>query len=98
MSLPMSIEAATIHPRWTRRQALQRMAGGFGTLALVRLLEAGSGPFAPKPTDFPAKARRFVFRVLNGGMAQLETFEPEPMLSNYKGQSVPGGAASTERS
>src|SRR2546428_9710080 len=98
MSLPMSIEAARIHPGWTRRQALQRMAGGFGTLALARLLEAGSGPFAPKPTDFPAKAKRIIYLVMNGGMSHVDTFDPKPMLSKYNGHPMPGGAPKTERS
>jgi hypothetical protein len=89
---------AAIHPRWTRRQALQRMAGGFGTLALARLLAADSNPFAPKPTNFPAKAKRVIYLVMNGGMSHVDTFDPKPMLSKYNGQPMPGGAPKTERS
>jgi hypothetical protein len=100
----MSIESGTpllhsaIHPQWTRRQALQRMAGGFGMLALARLLHADTNPFAPKPTDFPAKARRIIYLVMNGGMSHVDTFDPKPMLSKYNGQPMPGGAPKTERS
>ncbi len=99
----MSIESGTrlhgaIHPRWTRRQALQRMGGGFGMLALARLLRADTSPFAPKPTDFPAKARRIIYLVMNGGMSHVDTFDPKPMLSRYNGKPMPGGAPKTERS
>src|SRR5438034_1495973 len=101
MSLPMAIESGTrlngaIHPRWTRRQALQRMGGGFGMLALARLLRADTSPFAPKPTDFPAKARRIIYLVMNGGMSHVDTFDPKPMLSKYNGHPMPGGAPRTE--
>src|SRR3954454_25073669 len=103
MSLPMSIESGTrlnaaIHPRWTRRQALQRMGSGFGMLALGQLLCADSNPFAPKPTDFQAKARRIIYLVMNGGMSHVDTFDPKPMLSKYNGKPMPGGAPKTERS
>src|SRR5438552_3270162 len=97
MNLPMLIESA-IHPRWTRREALQRMAGGLGMLSLASLLHADTNPFAPKPTDFPAKARRIIYLVMNGGMSHIDTFDPKPMLSKYNGQPVPGGAPKTERS
>src|SRR5256885_10979254 len=104
MSLPMSIESgaarwhAAVHPRWTRRQALQRMGSGFGMLALARLLRADANPFAPKPTDFPAKAKRIIYLVMNGGMSHVDTFDPKPMLSKYNEQPMPGGAPKTERS
>jgi hypothetical protein len=74
------------------------MAGGFGMLGLARLLQADANPFAPKPTDFPAKARRIIYLVMNGGMSHVDTFDPKPMLSKYNGQPMPGGAPKTERS
>ncbi len=89
---------ATIHPRWTRREALQRMAGGFGMLSLSSLLHAEANPFAPKPTHFPARAKRIIYLVMNGGMSHVDTFDPKPMLAKYNGQGMPGGAPKTERS
>ena len=89
---------AAIHPRWTRRQALERMAGGFGMLAWRACCEPTPSPFAPKPTDFPAKAKRIIYLVMNGGMSHVDTFDPKPMLSKYNGQPMPGGAPKTERS
>ena len=61
-------------------------------LALARLLRADTSPFAPKPTDFPAKARRIIYLVMNGGMSHVDTFDPKPMLSKYNGKPMPGGA------
>jgi hypothetical protein len=96
----MSIELrhpGFVHPRWTRRQALQRMAAGFGAVAL-RSLQAEANPFAPKPTHFAPKARRVIYLVMNGGMSHVDTFDPKPALSKHNGQPVPGGAPRTERS
>jgi hypothetical protein len=89
---------AFIHPRWTRRQALQRMAGGFGMAAMSQILHAESNPFAAKPTHFPAKAKRIIYLVMNGGMSHVDTLDPKPMLSKYNGQPMPGGPPKTERS
>ncbi|MEO7649113.1 MAG: DUF1501 domain-containing protein, partial [Bryobacteraceae bacterium] len=99
----MSTEArntfpASIHPRWTRREALRRIGGGFGMLGLADLLHGESNPFAPKATHFPAKATRIIYLVMNGGMSHVDTFDPKPMLRKYNGQPVPGGAPKTERS
>lgn len=90
--------AAAVHPRWTRREALSRLAGGFGSLALARELAADANPFAPKATHFPAKAKRIVYLVMNGGMSHVDTFDPKPLLVKHNGQAVPGGAPKTERS
>src|SRR3954449_1685314 len=103
MSLLMSTErhsviSSFIHPQWSRRQALLKMAGGFGMLACSELLHGETNPFAPKPTHFPAKAKRIIYLVMNGGMSHVDTLDPKPMLSKYNGQSMPGGAPKTERS
>jgi hypothetical protein len=95
---PQTYIPGFIHPRRTRRQALARMAGGFGMLALSRLLHADANPLGPKPTHFPAKAKRIVYLVMNGGMSHVDTFDPKPMLSKYNGHPMPGGAPKTERS
>jgi hypothetical protein len=87
-----------IHPRWSRREALLKMAGGFGMLACSELLHGEANPFGPKPTHHPAKAKRIIYLVMNGGMSHVDTFDPKPMLSKYNGQPMPGGAPKTERS
>jgi hypothetical protein len=93
----MSINAA-IHPRFSRRQALQRLASGFGMLACSQLLHGETNPFAPRATHHPAKAKRIIYLVMNGGMSHVDTFDPKPMLSKYNGQPMPGGPPKTERS
>ncbi|MBL8214157.1 MAG: DUF1501 domain-containing protein [Bryobacterales bacterium] len=89
---------SVIHPRWTRRQALARMAGGFGMSALAGMLQGASDPFSPKATHFPAKAKRIIYLVMNGGMSHVDTFDYKPLLVKHNGQPVPGGAPKTERS
>ena len=84
---------AFVHPRWTRRQALERLAGGFGMLAISDLLSgAETNPFAPKATHFPATAKRIIYLVMNGGMSHVDTFDPKPVLAKFNGQPMPGGA------
>ena len=43
MSLPM-LTKGFVHPRWTRREAMLRMASGFGMLGLSSMLSSGSEP------------------------------------------------------
>ena len=51
----------------------------------------------PKQPHFPAKAKRVIFLFMNGGMSQVDTFDPKPMLTKYHGQAAPGGNPKTER-
>src|SRR3954464_6895494 len=97
MSLPM-LTKGFVNPRWTRREAMRRMASGFGLLGLSSVLHADTSGFAPRPTHFPAKAKRIIYLVMNGGMSHVDTFDPKPMLSKYNGTPMPGGPPKTERS
>ena len=36
-----------------------------------------ANPFAPKPTHFPAKAKRIIYLVMNGGMSHVDTLRPQ---------------------
>jgi hypothetical protein len=88
----MSTNSGFVNPRFTRRHALRRMAGGFGAMAAAQMLGAAGGPhFAPK-------AKHIIYLVANGGMSHVDTFDPKPMLTKYNGQPMPGGAPKTERS
>ena len=89
----------------TRRDALCRMGGGFGMMAFASLVgqsiaQAGAaedGAIAlPKPHHTP-KAKRVIFLFMNGGLSQVDSFDPKPMLDKYHGQPLPGGAIATER-
>jgi hypothetical protein len=83
--------AAAVHPRWTRREALGRLAAGFGSIAAATQMNA-------QATHFPPKAKRIIYLVMNGGMSHVDTFDPKPALTKYNGQPMPGGPPKTERS
>ena len=85
--------------RPTRRQMLMQMGTGFGMLGLAGLLDAAPSldPLAPKATHFAGKAKRVIHIYLNGGPAQMDTFDPKPLLKKYEGQKLPQGNLTTER-
>jgi hypothetical protein len=91
----------------TRRDALRCMGGGFGMLAFASLvgeslvragaIEAADGSIDVSKLDHPAKAKRVIFLFMNGGLSQVDSFDPKPMLDKYHGQPLPGGSIATER-
>jgi hypothetical protein len=91
----------------TRRQALCQIGNGFGMLAFASLvgeslttagvLEASQGVAGARPLDHPARAKRVIFLFMNGGLSQVDSFDPKPMLDKYHGQPLPGGEVATER-
>jgi hypothetical protein len=82
----------------TRREMLARCATGFGAIALTALLSdkafgevvrptAGArNPLAPRPPQFPAKARSVIFLYMDGGPSQVDTFDPKPRLTAEDGK------------
>jgi uncharacterized protein DUF1501 len=82
--------------RFTRRQALQTAACGFGWLALAGLADRASAasvasgttanPLAPKPPHFPARARRVVFIFMQGGPSHVDSFDYKPRLDQDDGK------------
>jgi len=90
----------------TRREALCRMGNGFGMMAFASLLgdslyAAGardtSNGLQVNKVDHPARAKRVIFLFMNGGLSQVDSFDPKPMLDKYHGQPLPGGTIATER-
>ncbi len=80
----------------TRRQALWRIACGFGGVALASLLAeeslaapATADPLAPRPAHFPAKAKRVIFLFMHGGVSHVDTFDPKPKLTEMNGKPLP---------
>ena len=76
----------------SRREMLQAMGIGFGSLGLAAVLAgeasaapAESNPLAPKATQFPAKAKRIIHLFMNGGPSQVDTFDPKPALKKSRG-------------
>jgi len=82
----------------TRRHFFNQCGVGVGSIALANLLsgstpannhEVVSNPLAPKPTHFPARAKRVIYMFMAGGPSQLDMFEHKPMLNQLNGQPIP---------
>ncbi|MEN9813562.1 MAG: hypothetical protein RL479_2248 [Verrucomicrobiota bacterium] len=80
----------------TRRHFLSRCAVGLGGIALASMLNqargagaAPTGPLAPKPTHFPARAKNIIYLFMAGGPSQLELFDYKPKLAELNGQPIP---------
>src|SRR5215475_11652675 len=96
-------------PPITRRDALCRIGNGFGMLAFASLvgesIARAAGPEAfgqdgvldARKLDHPARAKHVIFLFMNGGLSQVDSFDPKPMLDKYHGQPLPGGEIKTER-
>ncbi|MEO8097013.1 MAG: DUF1501 domain-containing protein [Acidobacteriota bacterium] len=91
----------------SRREALRRVGNGFGMMALAGMLgrslaTAGEvvtseGTVGAAHLDYPQRVKRVIFLFMNGGMSQVDTFDPKPALEKYDGQPFPGGTVKTER-
>ena len=89
----------------TRREALCRIGGGFGMMAFAgmvgqSLAQAQIGNTSKWPKGglhHPAKAKHIIFLFMNGGLSQVDSFDPKPALTKYHGQPLPGGTIATER-
>ncbi len=91
--------------RLSRREMLQFSSIGFGSLALLSLLEeeayansksaakppsaAVLNPLAPKSPMFTPHAKRVIFVFLHGGPSQVDTFDPKPLLIRDHGKPLP---------
>src|SRR5262249_36535036 len=84
----------------TRREALCRVGNGFAMMAFAGLVNEsilrardrnGDG------LDHAPRAKHVIFLFMNGGLSQVDSFDPKPMLDKYHGQPLPGGAIATER-
>src|SRR5215469_13054625 len=90
----------------TRREALCRMGAGFGMLSLATLISdtmahAAEGPVPAawmiQDPKFKPKAKHVIFLFMNGGLSQVDSFDPKPMLENYHGQPLPRETPQHER-
>jgi Protein of unknown function (DUF1501) len=60
----------------SRRAFLQRSGLGIGSLAFANLL-ASESMAANSRTHFPGRAEHVIHVFLNGGMSQVDTFDPK---------------------
>jgi hypothetical protein len=93
--------------RLNRREALCRMGGGFGMLSFASMVGESIAK-ADTPSDsqgvpsaripnFKPKAKHVIFLFMNGGISQVDSFDPKPMLDKYHGQPIPGDTLAHER-
>jgi hypothetical protein len=83
----------------TRRYFFKECGVGLGALALASLLKGSDAigaptlgkadPLAPRPPQFPAKAKRVIYLFQAGGPSQLDMFNYRPALAKYDGQPIP---------
>ena len=76
----------------TRRHALRSMLAGSslfpGLLSQLLAEPDAADPLAARPALFPAKAKRVIFLVMNGGVSHVDSWDPKPLLFKNAGQSV----------
>ena len=83
----------------TRRDMLTHCAGGMGMIALTSLLtedgraaapgptpQSDAAPRQPRPSHFAPQARRVIFLYMDGGVSQVDSFDPKPQLAKEHGQ------------
>ena len=83
----------------TRREALRVMGAGFGSVGLAGVAGAATGnaALATQQPHFAPKAKHVIFLFLNGGLSQVDTFDPKPMLDKHDGEPKPGPKVKTDR-
>jgi Protein of unknown function (DUF1501) len=77
-----------------RRDFFRRCGTGFGALALAEMLSSTS---MAGSTHFPGRAKHVIHIFLNGGVSQVDTFDPKPELTKRGGQMLPFDNLQTER-
>ena len=75
----------------TRRHFLKNCQLGLGAIALGSLLGDDAtakavDPLAPKKPHFAPKARSVIFLFMDGGVSQVDSFDPKPQLDKEHGQ------------
>ncbi|MEO2032401.1 MAG: DUF1501 domain-containing protein [Planctomycetaceae bacterium] len=78
----------------SRRELLARSATGFGAVALASLMQSDlraepHNSLLPKRTHFPPHARSVIFLYMDGGVSQVDSFDPKPALDRVNGQPFP---------
>lgn len=77
-----------------RRDMLTRCAQGFGAIALTALLKeqnvlANVTHSTARQPHFTPRAKNVIFLYMDGGPAQMDTFDPKPRLREFHGKPFP---------
>jgi hypothetical protein len=81
-------------PHLSRREMLSLLKNGFGGLALFGMMSTlGCGPRLQSPTllgrnprHYVPKAKSVIFLYMDGGISQVDSFDPKPRLAAENGQ------------
>ncbi len=69
-----------------RRRMLREASLGFGSIALSSLIAENAFADLRARTHHPAKARHIIFLYMDGGVSQVDTFDPKPRLTRDDGR------------
>ena len=92
------VAAGTYTGSMNRRELLSMMGAGFGSVGLSGSLGAASRgmPDSVGTPHFPARAKHVIFLFLNGGLSQVDSFDPKPELDRHDGKPMPGPKIRTD--
>lgn len=87
----------------SRRDALRKIGGGFAMMSFAGMVSESIAKadvgmtWKIKDPNFKPKAKHVIFLFMNGGLSQVDSFDPKPALKKYNGQPMPGGDLGHER-
>ncbi len=70
----------------SRRHWLQRCSSGFGLVALASMMSRDVHAAGRKPV---AKAKSVILCYMSGGISQVDSFDPKPLLNKLHGEPMP---------
>jgi len=95
-----------VAPPLSRREMLSQCANGFGAVALAALMADGDrsanaasgneGRSITQGTHFEPKVRNVIFLYMDGGVSQVDTFDPKSELDKQNGKPFPSKIEKTQ--
>src|SRR5215204_2685809 len=90
----MTEKGTAMNARISRRDALLRLGGGLGGVALSTLLaDAGTHGAKAKKAHFAPRAKAVISLFMHGGPSHVDLLDPKPMLTKYDGKAPPAEVA-----
>ena len=93
-------------PPLSRREMLSQCANGFGAVALTAMMADGDrfanaalvneGRLVTQTTHFEPQVRNVIFLYMDGGVSQVDTFDPKPELDKQNGKPFPSKIEKTQ--
>jgi len=75
----MKPKSSSLFATPSRRELLYGLGSGLGSVALSSILQGAEG--LAGGVHHPAKAKRCIFLMMEGGPSHIDTFDPKPMLT-----------------